>query len=543
MKRLLLLIFTLMLCNFNFAFAKNYDISQISQAKLVTEYSEDTTVDYMDTVTFGSYYQSNSSTKEPIEWIVLDRQGNKTLLLSKYILDCKCYNDVDKDITWENCTLRYWLNNTFYNTAFSSSEKSYIDNTYVINNDNTLYHTSGGNNTYDNVFLLSIDEANKIFYQFKFEQSVLSIDNKRLATKGTNYAKDVANLYQYLRDYWYKGNSRFLLRSPGSEQNAAAVVSVNGELLNACGNSVAENGSGVRPALWVDYSSISIHNTSRNDITSNNKSNIGVGTITGMPSRQAEWRSDSHFYLDDSMQRNKWVYYVTDYYHVDANGDIEKNKWIDQRYVGADGKLYRGRQTPDGQYVGDNGLIVNVAQDLYNSVMTKTADPDSWYQTQSGLWYYFENDRTTTKKGWFKDYRDDQWYYFDLTTGIMLVGWQKIDGKDYYFNEFHTGNNWYEVGGGFFESYGKKVKAYGSMFKSEKTPDGYWVNWNGEYIKNGNFFLAINPIIYVWFILVILLIIIVVYYLRKKNVKINDIIVVVINKFNLLIKNKPKKSK
>ena len=115
----------------------------------------------MDTVIFGSYPQSDVSgnTKEPIEWIVLDRQGNKTLLLSKYILDCKCYNDVEKDITWENCTLRYWLNNTFYNTVFSSSEKSYIDNTFVINNDNASYNTSGGNNTYDNVFLLSIDEV------------------------------------------------------------------------------------------------------------------------------------------------------------------------------------------------------------------------------------------------------------------------------------------------------------------------------------------------------------------------------------------------
>ena len=117
----------------------------------------------------------------------------------------------------------------------------------------------------------------------------------------------------------------------------------------------------------------------------------------------------------------------------------------------------------------------------------EAAEPDSWYRTQSGLWYYFENDRTTTKKGWFHDTRDDQWYYLDPITGIMAVGWTNIDGSMYYFNESHDNEpNWYEVGGGFYESYNKKVKAYGSMFCNEQTPDGQYVDEKGKLVTNSN---------------------------------------------------------
>ena len=116
-----------------------------------------------DIITFGSYEQDNVSSngKEPIEWIVLSNDGEKMLLLSKYALDCKQYNTEDTEITWENCTLRNWLNGSFYNTAFSEKEKLMIKKTIVVNDDNPESGTKGGNNTSDNIFLLSIDDMKK----------------------------------------------------------------------------------------------------------------------------------------------------------------------------------------------------------------------------------------------------------------------------------------------------------------------------------------------------------------------------------------------
>lgn len=49
----------------------------------------------MKTVTFGRYEQDNNlgNGPEPIEWIVLDSNNGEVLLLSKYGLDVKKYND------------------------------------------------------------------------------------------------------------------------------------------------------------------------------------------------------------------------------------------------------------------------------------------------------------------------------------------------------------------------------------------------------------------------------------------------------------------
>lgn len=58
-------------------------------------------------VTFGCYEQDNnlSNDAEAIEWIVLDVQDKKCLLLSKYGLDAKPYNAEYTATTWEKCTI------------------------------------------------------------------------------------------------------------------------------------------------------------------------------------------------------------------------------------------------------------------------------------------------------------------------------------------------------------------------------------------------------------------------------------------------------
>ena len=194
---------------------------------------------------------------------------------------------------------------------------------------------------------------------------------------------------------------------------------------------------------------------------------------------------DGYFYINNDLQKNTWVNYQGYQYHINEKGNIDKNQWIEGCFVGEDGKMYISRRTPDGKYVGEDGFVVeNVSQDLLDSLQVKEAQSDSWYKTELGLWYYFENDRTTIKKGWFTDTRDNQTYYLDPHTGIMAVGWTNIGGSEYYFNESHANEpNWYEVGDGFYESYGKKIKAYGSMFKNETTPDGKKVDEDGKLIK------------------------------------------------------------
>lgn len=189
-----------------------------------------------DTCRFGSYEQDNikSNGQEDIEWLVLAKEGTKILVISKYALDCQQYNS-DADVTWETCTLRKWLNNNFINSAFTADEKAKIPTVTVSADKNPDYSTNPGNATQDQVFLLSITEANKYF----------SSDSAR-ECKPTEYAVAVGAMV-----YSSNGNCRWWLRSPGLHQNGAAGIDGGGSVYDH-GHSVHYDFIAVRPALWID---------------------------------------------------------------------------------------------------------------------------------------------------------------------------------------------------------------------------------------------------------------------------------------------------
>ena len=192
-----------------------------------------------DVYKFGSYEQDNnkSNGQEDIEWLVLEKDGTKILVVSKYALDCKPYNTSYTDVTWETCTLRKWLNNDFLGSAFSANEKAMIPTVTVSADKNPDYNTNPGNAMQDQVFLLSITEANKYF----------SSDSARQC-KPTDYA--VAN------GAWESdsGNCWWWLRSPGNNQGIAANVDDDGGV-SEIGNYVSSVNNAVRPALWIDLNS------------------------------------------------------------------------------------------------------------------------------------------------------------------------------------------------------------------------------------------------------------------------------------------------
>lgn len=141
-------------------------------------------------VTLGTYPQSaNGDDLTPIEWRVLARDGNKALLISRYGLDVQPYNSEKTDVTWETCTLRTWLNNTFFNKAFTSAEQATILTTTVYNfwtEGNTEWESGGGNTTQDRIFLLSYEEANQ-YLQVKYRQGI-GDNNRASRVTPTEYA-------------------------------------------------------------------------------------------------------------------------------------------------------------------------------------------------------------------------------------------------------------------------------------------------------------------------------------------------------------------
>jgi len=186
-----------------------------------------------DVITFGTYEQDNNTGNgaEPIEWIVADVQGGKALVISKYGLDCIMYNEVATAVTWETCSLRTWMNNTFYNAAFTDAEKASIATTTLSN--------SGANDTTDNVFALSEEEA------YKYLVSGVS-----MTTSGTDYA--VANGAYLSKRH---GTTGWWLRSTSEVNSDGNPCAQDFNTLGSFGKGSYGGDKSIiaaRPAMWVN---------------------------------------------------------------------------------------------------------------------------------------------------------------------------------------------------------------------------------------------------------------------------------------------------
>ena len=180
-------------------------------------------------VEFGNYLQESYEQKTPIKWKVLDNDGNKALLLSEFALDCQQYHAVNENITWEQCTLRKWMNDCFLKTAFTSHEQSRIPEVTVPADKHPSYSSNPGNAVKDKAFILGYNEA------IKYGISVC---------KPTKYAV-TRNAYRDTSDQ----NTYYWLRSPGNYQSYATEIHHNGSN-GVIGVTAAD--CSVRPAIWIN---------------------------------------------------------------------------------------------------------------------------------------------------------------------------------------------------------------------------------------------------------------------------------------------------
>ena len=190
-------------------------------------------------VTFGRETieedDEESARKDDAEWIVLDTQENKSLLLSRLAFRCNMpFHTENSDITWETSSLRKWLNGEFKKSVFSQDEQNAILSVIVDNSKSQgyeRYNTSGGSNTRDQIYLLS--------YQEVFNKYLTNAED-RIYLRHDDYDDVVI---------WKK--SAWWLRSPGDTQNKRIVVS--GKYFLSESNDASY--VCIRPALWIDLNS------------------------------------------------------------------------------------------------------------------------------------------------------------------------------------------------------------------------------------------------------------------------------------------------
>lgn len=183
-------------------------------------------------VELGQYYISNDRNRENLKWRVLERENDRALIITEKAIDCQPYHKIRESVTWEDCTLRKWLNSEFLGGAFNSEEQGRIITAEL--------KSSTGAGSCDTVFLLSAEEAEKYFHS----------DEDRMC-EVTQYARNKgADVYpkNEMFGYWW-------LRNQGDSSDCNAVYVLHDGYIYNYGGDVCSRSGVVRPAIWFNLES------------------------------------------------------------------------------------------------------------------------------------------------------------------------------------------------------------------------------------------------------------------------------------------------
>ena len=215
---------------------------------------------------------------EPLEWRVLNPTFG--LVMCETIIDSQAYQNVVRKSASDNyyigttatyannyaeSSIRTWLNDDFYNTAFNTTQKNKIFSTTSNNAAySSVYSQYDAVSTTNPIFLLSdnrIQNGNDGFS-----------DNAARKAKGTDYAKCQGLLVRN------SGFSDWRLRSAGGGSNAVCNVSSNG--VSYSGNNVSSTDCGIRPACCLMNLTSDVSQSMIYTVTATADPTAG-GTVTG----------------------------------------------------------------------------------------------------------------------------------------------------------------------------------------------------------------------------------------------------------------------
>jgi len=220
-----------------------------------------------DIVALGGYY-----------WRVLDVHSGSALLLSEDIIEWHPFHDERTNVTWEDSSLRAYLNGDFY-LSLSEADRIKIEDTEIKTNVNPWFGIYGGGVTHDKIFLLSVEEAVRYLGdsgQLKEgnpDSDFIIDDLYNTSRIAYNNITDSA-AQKWAAAYWdglfesyedaleyigkYDGSPGWWwLRSPGSSSDSAIGVVYSGELIMVGDYVDTAAAGGVRPAMWIDAYKIS----------------------------------------------------------------------------------------------------------------------------------------------------------------------------------------------------------------------------------------------------------------------------------------------
>ncbi|MBR2788981.1 MAG: hypothetical protein IKD94_07435 [Erysipelotrichaceae bacterium] len=187
---------------------------------------------------------------EPLRWRIIEINDDEIMLICDKLPDCAPYNRVSEAVNWQDSYLRKFLNDEFYDHAFSEKEKEAIIEKQIENNPNRSYGTDCGNTTSDKVFVLSGEEVYQDiratrhgFYPYT------GVDDPAKRFKPTMYAMTRGTWYSPVEAY--RGNGFWFMRTNGYSESSVTYICDMGYIYEH-GTDVSCADSGVLPVVCVD---------------------------------------------------------------------------------------------------------------------------------------------------------------------------------------------------------------------------------------------------------------------------------------------------
>lgn len=171
---------------------------------------------------------------EPIVWKVLANESNGVYVTSQNLLDSQPFHNYSEATTWETCSLRTWLNEEFYNSAFSSAEQE-----KMISAENIASSVPDSDIT-DHVWLLSYNDTHNADYGFSTVTEGDYANDKARKAQVTEYAK-----YQGVEYDSYSACASWWVLYPSTSTNQI-VCTYSGRYDS---ENFAKTAVGIRPAF------------------------------------------------------------------------------------------------------------------------------------------------------------------------------------------------------------------------------------------------------------------------------------------------------
>ena len=217
--------------------SSSYNLDEIEKVDILKNNEDYITFDSIDTINFGKYVSKVDKAEINLEWFVLYKDNDKSLLLSKYLIyeDSFDYNEV-----WETSNIRKVLNDSFFNNSFTDIEKDKILTTTI------KPKSDNSKETFDKVFIPYKELINKYILDSDMNNEIYLQKFNRL--KVSKYLKDYIEYNNIINgtNFSYYDFSRYCLLDKNENQSLNTFVNINGQIYYddfiSCG---------IRPAIWV----------------------------------------------------------------------------------------------------------------------------------------------------------------------------------------------------------------------------------------------------------------------------------------------------